>query len=100
LTSLNNERDGRRYRHRYGEVKGVSILIVESKHFAARVFVQRRGTPMILWRHCVRHGRACPSHPRLFARLRIKTWMPATSADMTGPYRLLVVASEAKQSSA
>ena len=75
LTSLNNQRDGRRYLHRRGEVKGVSILVVESKHFAARVFVQRRGTPMILWRHCVRHGWTCPSHPRLFACLRIKTWI-------------------------
>ena len=36
LTSLNNQRDGRRYLHRRGEVKGVSILVVESKHFAAR----------------------------------------------------------------
>src|SRR5206468_5514963 len=31
----------------------------------------------------VRHGRACPGHPRLSSLRRCKTWMPATSAGMT-----------------
>jgi hypothetical protein len=32
----------------------------------------------------MRHGRACPGHPRLaFCSATRKTWMPATSAGMT-----------------
>jgi hypothetical protein len=31
----------------------------------------------------LRHGRACPGHPRLSYVMEAKTWMPATSAGMT-----------------
>ena len=31
----------------------------------------------------LRHGRACPGHPRLSCAAVLKTWMPATSAGMT-----------------
>jgi len=34
--------------------------------------------------HKRRHGRACPGHPRLWFGAQFKTWMPATSAGMTG----------------
>ena len=41
----------------------------------------------------LRHGRACPGHPRLVRRNSLKTWMPGTSPGMTtgvtvavGPY--------------
>jgi len=47
LTSLNNERGRDVYCHRHGKVKGVRIFADESKHFAARVFLQIRATPMI-----------------------------------------------------
>ena len=31
----------------------------------------------------VRHGRACPGHPRLFAWTPLKSWMPGTRPGMT-----------------
>jgi hypothetical protein len=31
----------------------------------------------------IRHGRACPGHPRFCFLSAFKTWMPATSAGMT-----------------
>jgi hypothetical protein len=39
---------------------------------------ERAGGKMLL-----RHGRACPGHPRLCSCICLKTWMPATSAGMT-----------------
>ncbi|QDW38257.1 hypothetical protein FFI89_014535 [Bradyrhizobium sp. KBS0727] len=32
---------------------------------------------------CVRHGRACPGHPRLSCCTPVKAWMPGTSPGMT-----------------
>ena len=34
----------------------------------------------------IRHGRACPGHPRLPSRHAAKTWMPGTTPGMTGVY--------------
>jgi hypothetical protein len=31
----------------------------------------------------IRHGRACPGHPRLIFRWNEKTWMPGTRPGMT-----------------
>src|SRR6266576_7334361 len=31
----------------------------------------------------LRHGRACPGHPRLYCISTLKTWMPGTSPGMT-----------------
>jgi hypothetical protein len=33
--------------------------------------------------HQVRHGRACPGHPRLSFSFRAKTWMPGRTPGMT-----------------
>ena len=35
------------------------------------------------WRFSRRHGRACPGHPRLSSRRRLRTWMPGTRPGMT-----------------
>jgi hypothetical protein len=43
-----NERDGSGYRHRHGEVKGIGIFADETTRFASCVWLETRGTRMIL----------------------------------------------------